>query len=223
MRRIGWGVLLALCCAALFGLALQVNAVRSEVRRAEAGSSRSSARRCTSRSSTRPAPTSSSSLPGTRLTSVTRAPNGGQYLENVRELAALGKPAGRGAPSRSGWPRLRRDRARACPRRWSRRSPASARGRGARGRDSITTRPLPGSGERSPSRATEPKTARDRQTLEGGQDSEAGQSAKADQAGSRRRRRRGDERDDLFDRARSGRVQLANVRQRSLLVAQVRR
>ena len=35
LRRIGWAALLALCCAALLGLSLKVNALRSEVRQTE--------------------------------------------------------------------------------------------------------------------------------------------------------------------------------------------
>jgi hypothetical protein len=98
MRRIGWGVLLALCCAALFGLALQVNAVRSEVRRAEA---RIVALKRETMYLEIEYETRANQQQLAAWNAVDfgyAAPNGGQYLENVRELAALGQPAGPGAP-----------------------------------------------------------------------------------------------------------------------------
>jgi hypothetical protein len=98
LRRVGWGVLLALCCAALFGLALKVNAVRSEVRRAEA---RIVALKRETMYLEIEYETRANQQQLAAWNAVDfgyAAPTGGQYLENVRELAALGKPAGPDAP-----------------------------------------------------------------------------------------------------------------------------
>lgn len=99
LRRIGWAALLALCCAALFGLSLSVNALRSEVRQTEN-------RIVALRHETMYLETEYETRSNQQQLSAWNAvdfgyiaPTAGQYLENVRQLAALGKPAGPGAPS----------------------------------------------------------------------------------------------------------------------------
>lgn len=99
LRRIGWAVLLALCCAALFGLSLKVNALKSEVRQTEN-------RIVALRRETMYLETEYETRSNQQQLSAWNAvdfgyvaPTAGQYLENIRQLAALGKPAGPGAPS----------------------------------------------------------------------------------------------------------------------------
>ena len=99
LRRIGWAALLALCCAALFGLSLKVNALRSEVRQTEN-------RIVALRRETMYLETEYETRSNQQQLSAWNAvdfgyiaPTAGQYLENVRQLAALGKPAGPDAPS----------------------------------------------------------------------------------------------------------------------------
>ena len=99
LRRIGWAVLLAICCAVLFAMSLRVNALRSEVRRTEG-------RIVALRHETMYLETEYETRSNQQQLSAWNAvdfgyvaPNAGQYLENVRQLAALGKPAGPGAPS----------------------------------------------------------------------------------------------------------------------------
>lgn len=99
LRRIGWAALLALCCAALFGLSLKVNALKSEVRQTEN-------RIVALRRETMYLETEYETRSNQQQLSAWNAvdfgyiaPTAGQYLENVRQLAALGKPAGPGAPS----------------------------------------------------------------------------------------------------------------------------
>jgi hypothetical protein len=99
LRRIGWAVLLALCFAVLFALSLKVNALRSEVRRTE---NRIVALRRETMYLETEYETRSNQQQLAAWNAVDFgyvAPNAGQYLENVRQLAALGKPAGPGAPS----------------------------------------------------------------------------------------------------------------------------
>ena len=99
LRRIGWAALLAVCCALLFALSLRVNALKSEVRRSEN-------RIVALRQETMYLETEYETRSNQQQLSAWNAvdfgyvaPNAGQYLENVRQLAALGKPAGPGAPS----------------------------------------------------------------------------------------------------------------------------
>ena len=99
LRRIGWAALLAVCCAVLFAMSLRVNALRSEVRRTET-------RIVALRQETMYLETEYETRSNQQQLSAWNAvdfgyvaPNAGQYLENVRQLAALGKPAGPGAPS----------------------------------------------------------------------------------------------------------------------------
>ena len=99
LRRIGWAVLLAVCCAVLFAMSLRVNALRSEVRRTEN-------RIVALRQETMYLETEYETRSNQQQLSAWNAvdfgyvaPNAGQYLENVRQLAALGKPASPGAPS----------------------------------------------------------------------------------------------------------------------------
>ena len=99
LRRIGWAALLAVCCALLFALSLRVNALKSDVRRTEN-------RIVALRTETMYLETEYETRSNQQQLSAWNAvdfgyvaPNAGQYLENVRQLAALGKPAGPGAPS----------------------------------------------------------------------------------------------------------------------------
>ena len=99
LRRIGWAALLAVCCALLFALSLKVNALKSDVRRTEN-------RIVALRTETMYLETEYETRSNQQQLSAWNAvdfgyvaPNAGQYLENVRQLAALGKAAGPGAPS----------------------------------------------------------------------------------------------------------------------------
>ena len=99
LRRIGWMALLAVCCALLFALSLRVNALKSDVRRTEN-------RIVALRTETMYLETEYETRSNQQQLSAWNAvdfgyvaPNAGQYLENVRQLAALGKPAGPDAPS----------------------------------------------------------------------------------------------------------------------------
>ena len=99
LRRIGWVALLAVCCALLFALSLKVNALKSDVRRTEN-------RIVALRTETMYLETEYETRSNQQQLSAWNAvdfgyvaPNAGQYLENVRQLAALGKPAGPNAPS----------------------------------------------------------------------------------------------------------------------------
>jgi hypothetical protein len=83
--------------ALMMALTVRVNAVKSEVRLADRQIEQLRRRRCCSTPSSRPAPASSSSPPSTMWTSVSGA-QAGQYLENERQLAALGKPRSPDAP-----------------------------------------------------------------------------------------------------------------------------
>ena len=99
LRRIGWAALLAVCCALLFGLSLRVNALKSEVRRTENKivALRTETMYLETEYETRSNQQQLSAWNAVDFGYV--APNAGQYLENVRQLAALGKPAGPDAPS----------------------------------------------------------------------------------------------------------------------------
>ena len=99
LRRIGWAALLAVCCALLFALSLKVNALKSDVRRTEN-------RIVALRTETMYLETEYETRSNQQQLSAWNAvdfgyvaPNAGQYLENVRQLAALGKAAGPDAPS----------------------------------------------------------------------------------------------------------------------------
>ena len=99
LRRIGWAVLLGLCCALLFALSLRVNALKSDVRRTEN-------RIVALRTETMYLETEYETRSNQQQLSAWNAvdfgyvaPNAGQYLENVRQLASLGKAAGPDAPS----------------------------------------------------------------------------------------------------------------------------
>ena len=99
LRRIGWAALLAVCCALLFALSLRVNALKSDVRRTEN-------RIVALRTETMYLETEYETRSNQQQLSAWNAvdfgyvaPSAGQYLENVRQLAALGKAAGPDAPS----------------------------------------------------------------------------------------------------------------------------
>ena len=99
LRRIGWAALLGLCCAALFGMALRVNALRSEVRQAE---NRILAVKRETLYLEIEFETRSNQQQLAAWNAVDfgyQAPNAGQYFENPRQLAVLGKPAGPRAPT----------------------------------------------------------------------------------------------------------------------------
>ena len=99
LRRIGWAVLIGVCCALLFALSLKVNAVKSEVRRTE---NRILALKRETLYLETEYETRANQQQLAAWNAVDfgyAAPNAGQYLENVRQLAALGKPAGPNAPA----------------------------------------------------------------------------------------------------------------------------
>jgi len=99
LRRIGWAALLALCCAALFGMALKVNALRSEVRQTE---NRILALKRETLYLETEFETRSNQQQLAAWNAVDfgyQAPGAAQYFENPRQLAALGKPAGPNAPA----------------------------------------------------------------------------------------------------------------------------
>ena len=88
LRRIGWAVLLAICCAVLFAMSLRVNALRSEVRRTEG-------RIVALRHETMYLETEYETRSNQQQLSAWNAvdfgyvaPNAGQYLENVRTCRA---------------------------------------------------------------------------------------------------------------------------------------
>lgn len=99
MRKIGWAALLAVCFAMLFALSLRVNALRSEVRRTEMKIVALKREKVylETEFETRANQQQLESWNDVEFGYV--APGPGQYLENVRQLAALGKPAGPAAPA----------------------------------------------------------------------------------------------------------------------------
>ena len=99
MRRVGWVAVLAVCVALLVGLSLRVNALRSEVRLAER-------KIVTLRHETMYLETEFETRANQQQLAQWNAvefgyiaPGAGQYLENERELAALGKHAAADAPA----------------------------------------------------------------------------------------------------------------------------
>ena len=99
LRGIGWAALLGLCCAALFGLSLKVNALKAEVRQTE---NRILALRRETLYLETEYETRANQQQLAAWNAVDfgyQAPTAGQYFENERQLAALGKPAGPGAPT----------------------------------------------------------------------------------------------------------------------------
>ncbi|MCA1661073.1 MAG: hypothetical protein LC648_02455 [Novosphingobium sp.] len=98
LRRIGWASLLGLCCAVLLGLSLKVNALKAEVRQAE---NRILALKRETLYLETEFETRSNQQQLAAWNAVDfgyQAPSAGQYFENARQLAALGQPAGPGAP-----------------------------------------------------------------------------------------------------------------------------
>jgi hypothetical protein len=99
LRGIGWAALLGLFCAALFGLSLKVNALKAEVRQTE---NRILALRRETLYLETEYETRANQQQLAAWNAVDfgyQAPTAGQYFENERQLAALGKPAGPGAPA----------------------------------------------------------------------------------------------------------------------------
>jgi hypothetical protein len=99
LRGIGWAALLGLCCAALFGLSLKVNALKAEVRQTE---NRILALRRETLYLETEYETRANQQQLAAWNAVDfgyQAPTAGQFFENERQLAALGKPAGPGAPT----------------------------------------------------------------------------------------------------------------------------
>jgi len=99
MRRIGWVALIAMCCLVLFGMSLKVNALKSQVRSTE---NRILALKRETMYLETEYETRSNQQQLAAWNAVDfgyQAPSAGQYYENVRQLAALGKPAAPGAPA----------------------------------------------------------------------------------------------------------------------------
>ncbi len=99
MRRIGWVAVLAVCLAMLVGLSLRVNALKSEVRLAERKivALKHETIYLETEFETRANQQQLAQWNAVEFGYV--APGAGQYLENERELAALGKAAGPDAPA----------------------------------------------------------------------------------------------------------------------------
>jgi len=99
LRRIGWAAVLAVCCALLFGLALKVNALKSEVRLTERKilALKRETLYLETEFETRANQQQLAQWNAVEFGYV--APGAGQYLENERALASLGKAAGPGAPA----------------------------------------------------------------------------------------------------------------------------
>jgi hypothetical protein len=99
MRSICWVVVLTICAVFTLALTFRVNAVKSQVRLSER---QIVALRLEKRLLETEFETRANQQQLTALNDVEfgyQAPTAGQYLENERELAALGKPSGPGAPS----------------------------------------------------------------------------------------------------------------------------
>ena len=99
MRRVGWVAVLAVCFALLVGLSLRVNALRSEVRVAERKivALRHETMYLETEFETRANQQQLAQWNAVEFGYI--APGAGQYLENERELAALGKAAAADAPA----------------------------------------------------------------------------------------------------------------------------
>ena len=99
MRRVGWVAVLAVCFALLVGLSLRVNALRSEVRVAERKivALRHETMYLETEFETRANQQQLAQWNAVEFGYI--APGAGQYLENERELAALGQPAAADAPA----------------------------------------------------------------------------------------------------------------------------
>ncbi|WP_174522588.1 hypothetical protein [Novosphingobium lentum] len=99
MRSIGWFALLGLCAALVLVLAFRVNALRSQVRHAENTivALRQQKTYLETEFETRANQQQLKAWNDVEFGYV--APTSGQYLENERQLAALGKPAGPDAPA----------------------------------------------------------------------------------------------------------------------------
>jgi len=99
MRRIGWVAVLAVCFALLFALSLRVNALKSEVRLTERKilALERETIYLETEFETRANQQQLAQWNAVEFGYV--APGAGQYLENERELAALGKAAGPDAPA----------------------------------------------------------------------------------------------------------------------------
>ena len=97
-RSIGWAMILAVCFALTIALTFKVNAVKSQVRLTER---RIAALRAEKTLLETEFETRANQQQLTALNEVEfgyQAPTAGQYLESERQLAALGKPRGPGAP-----------------------------------------------------------------------------------------------------------------------------
>ncbi len=99
LHTIGWGTALALCFALTVALTFRVNAVKSEVRLAERQivTLREDRMLLETEFETRANQQQLKALNDVDFGY--EAPTAGQYLENERQLAALGKPAAPDAPS----------------------------------------------------------------------------------------------------------------------------
>lgn len=99
LRSIGWAVILVFCSALTLALTFRVNAVKSEVRLAERQIVALKQQKLLLETEFE---TRANQQQLRNLNDVEfgyEAPAAGQYLEGERQLAALGKPRGPGAPS----------------------------------------------------------------------------------------------------------------------------
>lgn len=99
LRSIGWAAVLVVCTALTLALTFRVNAVKSEVRLAERQIMAMKQHKLLLETEFE---TRANQQQLRNLNDVEfgyEAPSAGQYLEGERQLAALGKPRGPGAPS----------------------------------------------------------------------------------------------------------------------------
>ena len=99
LRSIGWAVVLTVCAAITLGLTFRVNAVKSQVRLAEREivALRQERLFLETEFQTRANQQQLKTLNDVEFGY--QAPTSSQYLDGERQLAALGKPRGAGAPS----------------------------------------------------------------------------------------------------------------------------
>lgn len=99
IRQIGWALVLATCFALLLALTFKVNAVKSEVRLAERHIIAAARDRLMLETEFETRSSQRQLADWNQVEFGYAAPRADQYLENERQLAALGTPRGIGAPA----------------------------------------------------------------------------------------------------------------------------
>ena len=98
-RQLGWAVVLGACFAALLALTFKVNAVKSQVRLTERHIIAAERHKEMLETEFQTRASQHQLSDWNEVEFGYRAPRADQYLENERQLAALGAPRGIGAPS----------------------------------------------------------------------------------------------------------------------------